>query len=334
MADSGSWQRYNRDASISITVLGVVFVGLRFSSRHLGKVPLGLEDALIVAALFNLFIIFVLDLVMVKYGLGLHQSTIPIDDIITINKLLLPAEVFYCTSLILTKTSILAMYHRIFHIHQPTRIAVYVLGAITIIRAVSLIIASIFQCIPVARAWDKSLPGRCINLKDTFIANDIVNAITDVVILGLLIGRVWKVQAGWGVRISAIGMISLGGFVVFTSIYRIITLVDIDFDDLTYTLGRSNAWCVIEVSSGIISACLPTLRPLARTLFPRAFSRKLSSQGQGNSRYPKPGNGGLSGDSSRDRVYKRPDLGVESDGDEYSLIVVKVRGRVEGIGFR
>ncbi|OJZ88349.1 hypothetical protein ASPFODRAFT_59133 [Aspergillus luchuensis CBS 106.47] len=311
MADSGSWQRYNQDASISITVLGVFFVGLRFSSRHLGKVPLGLEDALIVAALFNLFIIFVLDLVMVKYGLGLHQSTIPIDDIITINKLLLPAEVFYCTSLILTKTSILAMYHRIFHIHQPTRIAVYVLGAITIIRAVSLIIASIFQCIPVARAWDKSLPGRCINLKDTFIANDIVNAITDVVILGLLIGRVWKVQAGWGVRISAIGMISLGD-----------------------TLGRSNAWCVIEVSSGIISACLPTLRPLARALFPRAFSRKLSSQGQGNSSYPKPGNGGLSGDSSRDRVYKRPDVGVESDGDEYPLTVVKVRGRVEGIGFR
>lgn len=51
MADSGSWQRYNRDASISITVLGVFFVGLRFLSRHFGKVPLGLEDALIVAAL-------------------------------------------------------------------------------------------------------------------------------------------------------------------------------------------------------------------------------------------------------------------------------------------
>ncbi|OJI90944.1 hypothetical protein ASPTUDRAFT_52693 [Aspergillus tubingensis CBS 134.48] len=311
MADSGSWQRYNRDASISITVLGVFFVGLRFLSRHFGKVPLGLEDALIVAALFNLFIIFVLDLVMVKYGLGLHQSTIPLDDIITINKLLLPAEVFYCTSLILTKTSILAMYHRIFHIHQPTRIVVYVLGAITVIRAVSLIIASIFQCIPVARAWDKSHPGRCINLKDTFIANDVVNAITDVVILGLLIDRVWKVQAGWGVRISAVGMISLGD-----------------------TLGRSNAWCVIEVSSGIISACLPTLRPLARALFPGMFSRKQSSQGQGNSSYPKPGNGGLSGDSSRDRVYKRPDVGVESEGDEYPLTVVKVNGRVKGTAFQ
>ncbi|PYH63635.1 uncharacterized protein BO88DRAFT_476040 [Aspergillus vadensis CBS 113365] len=313
MADSGSWQRYNRDASISITVLGIFFVGLRFLSRHFGKVPLGLEDALIVAALFNLFVIFVLDLAMVKYGLGLHQTTIPSDDVVTINKLLLPAEVFYCTSLILTKTSILAMYHRIFHIHQPTRIAVYVLGAITIIRAVSLIIASIFQCIPVARAWDKSHPGRCINLKDTFIANDVVNAITDVVILVLLISRVWKVQAGWGVRISAVGMISLGSF---------------------NTLGRSNAWCVIEVSSGIISACLPTLRPLARALFPRVFSRKQSSQGQGNSSYPKPGNGGLSGDSSRDRLSKRPDMGVESDGDEYPLTVVKVKGTVEGIGFQ
>lgn len=50
MANLGSWQHYNRDASISITVLGVFFVGLRFLSRHLGKVPLGLEDGLIVAA--------------------------------------------------------------------------------------------------------------------------------------------------------------------------------------------------------------------------------------------------------------------------------------------
>ncbi|GLA34173.1 hypothetical protein AnigIFM63309_005593 [Aspergillus niger] len=212
MANLGSWQHYNRDASISITVLGVFFVGLRFLSRHLGKVPLGLEDGLIVPAVLNLFVIFALDIEMVKYGLGLHQSTISMDSLITINKLLLPAEIFYCTSIILTKTSILAMYHRIFHIHRPTRIAVYILGVITIIRAISLIFASIFQCTPVARAWDKfHYPGRCINLKDTFIANDVVNAITDVVILGLLIGRVWKVQAGWGVRMGAVGMVSLGG---------------------------------------------------------------------------------------------------------------------------
>ncbi|GKZ90669.1 hypothetical protein AnigIFM59636_002591 [Aspergillus niger] len=239
MANLGSWQHYNRDASISITLLGVFFVGLRFLSRHLGKVPLGLEDGLIVAAVLNLFVIFALDIEMVKYGLGLHQSTISMDSLITINKLLLPAEIFYCTSIILTKTSILAMYHRIFHIHRPTRIAVYILGVITIIRAISLIFASIFQCTPVARAWDKfQYPGRCINLKDTFIANDVVNAITDVVILGLLIGRVWKVQAGWGVRMGAVGMVSLGGFVVFTSIYRIITLVDVDFDDLTCAFTR------------------------------------------------------------------------------------------------
>ncbi|GLA26093.1 hypothetical protein AnigIFM63326_002899 [Aspergillus niger] len=155
MANLGSWQHYNRDASISITVLGVFFVGLRFLSRHLGKVPLGLEDGLIVAAVLNLFVIFALDIEMVKYGLGLHQSTISMDSLITINKFLLPAEIFYCTSIILTKTSILAMYHRIFHIHRPTRIAVYILGVITIIRAISLIFASIFQCTPVARAWDK-----------------------------------------------------------------------------------------------------------------------------------------------------------------------------------
>ena len=51
MGGPGSWQHCNHATSISITVLGAFFVGLRFLSRHLGKVPPGAEDVFILVAL-------------------------------------------------------------------------------------------------------------------------------------------------------------------------------------------------------------------------------------------------------------------------------------------
>lgn len=42
-------------------------------------------------------------------------------------------------------------------------------------------------------------------------------------------------------------------------------------EDITWNFGRGFIWSSIEPSCGIISACLPTLRPLLRHFFPTAF---------------------------------------------------------------
>lgn len=43
-------------------------------------------------------------------------------------------------------------------------------------------------------------------------------------------------------------------------------------EDLPWNFGRGFIWSSIEPSLGIISACLPTLRPLFRYFFPNGFA--------------------------------------------------------------
>lgn len=47
--------------------------------------------------------------------------------------------------------------------------------------------------------------------------------------------------------------------------------------DIPWNFGRGFIWSSIEPSFGIISACLPTLRPLIRYIFPDGFGRSKGS---------------------------------------------------------
>lgn len=61
--------------------------------------------------------------------------------------------------------------------------------------------------------------------------------------------------------------------VIFTSVYRFSTLFDFNPADIAWTLGKSCTWCVVEVSTGIICACMPTLRPLFMMVSSKFSSR-------------------------------------------------------------
>jgi hypothetical protein len=50
--------------------------------------------------------------------------------------------------------------------------------------------------------------------------------------------------------------------VVFASAYRFSVLFSYTATDPTYTLAPTVGWTQIEMSAGIVSACLPTLRPV------------------------------------------------------------------------
>lgn len=61
--------------------------------------------------------------------------------------------------------------------------------------------------------------------------------------------------------------------VVFASAYRTSVLFTYSNSDPTYTLAPTVGWTAIEVSAGIISACLPTMLPVLR-LFARSIGIK------------------------------------------------------------
>jgi hypothetical protein len=74
---------------------------------------------------------------------------------------------------------------------------------------------------------------------------------------------------------------------MFASIYRFSSIMQFDTADTTWTLATACTWCVVEVACGVISACLPTLRPLMMKIsnqFPSIRSRNNSRGLSGNSR--------------------------------------------------
>ncbi|KAJ5458859.1 hypothetical protein N7530_010803 [Penicillium desertorum] len=189
---------------------------------------------------------------------------------------LLVYECVYVKTIAVTKVSILLMYCRIFPTRE-IRMASMVLGGVPIAWGIAIVLVSIFQCTLIARAWDTRIPGTCINLKASFIGNAVPNVVTDIPILSLPVRVVWTLHASLTHRLSVIGIYLLGSFVIFTSIYRFTTLFEFHPAGIVWTLGKSCTWCVVESSAGIVSACIPTLRPLF-VMIPSKFSSQTGTQ--------------------------------------------------------
>jgi hypothetical protein len=83
------------------------------------------------------------------------------------------------------------------------------------------------------------------------------------------------------------------GSVLFASIYRFTTIMSFDMADTTGTLAVACTWCVIEIAAGIISACLPTLRPLMVLVSSQFASTLTPSGGNGTTGAGRSGNSDL-----------------------------------------
>ncbi|KGO53358.1 hypothetical protein PEX1_082550 [Penicillium expansum] len=200
---------------------------------------------------------------MIHKGMGLHAGTLPTENVIMIAKYLVVAEVLYVFNLVWTKLSILLMYYRIFRFPYFKTWA-YIIGIFVILWVICITFLFIFICVPVQKLWYPQIPGRCINQVATWVANAVSTIATDIVILVLPIPQVWKLQLRMSEKIAVLVAFSLGFFVVFASAYRFSVLFTYTPLDSSYTLARTVGWTAIEMSAGIVSANLPTIRPALR----------------------------------------------------------------------
>lgn len=88
------------------------------------------------------------------------------------------------------------------------------------------------------------------------------NVLTDFIILFLPIYPLWQLQRPFKQKLEIMGMFLLGGFVCLASIYRAIVVHQMSRYDPTWEDNPIMWWTIIELSTAIISACLPTMRPI------------------------------------------------------------------------
>ncbi|KAM0454389.1 hypothetical protein ACHAPV_008469 [Trichoderma viride] len=256
-------QPWTVQVTASMTVLALLCVVLRLASRNIRKQPLGWDDYMIIFSMGWYLVVVGFIFAMYDNGMGLHADKVELPRIVMMAKWLLVAEILYAWNLGWTKLSLLLMYYRIFHVPYFKKMA-WAVGGFVMAWVVCITFLFIFICVPVQKLWYPDLPGHCINQVGTWIANASSTIFTDLAILILPIPQIWKLQLRTAEKIGLTFAFGLGFFVVFASAYRTSVLFTYTNSDPTYTLAPTVGWTVIEVSAGIISACLPTLLPVIR----------------------------------------------------------------------
>ncbi|KAJ5124406.1 uncharacterized protein N7515_008231, partial [Penicillium bovifimosum] len=269
--------------SIITIVPATLCVIVRFVSRHVARAGLWWDDYTIAIALVLNMATAILRWIQIPaYDYGRHPEYVSKEKKIGFGKTFLAIQILYFLNVTMTRASILLLYRRIFGVVTRFRRALYFAGILLILYFVSCVIVSIAGCSPVSKFWDTSLPGHCINEVAFFRWNGVANVFLDLMVLLLPLPMIWRIKTTRRQKWLLTGIFLLGGFVCVVSIVRVVHFNVANFGDPTYSSLSPATWSSVEQSTGIVCACLPTFRPLFRTLYGPSRSKASSVRGNGS----------------------------------------------------
>ncbi|KAK2605594.1 hypothetical protein N8I77_008420 [Diaporthe amygdali] len=249
-------------------VITPFIIAARFWSRRNSTSSIGWDDWCCLLSWIFCQLVSGLMLGSCAYGFGQHIYNLSPENRLMALKLFYIAQIFYKLTMNLTKISILLLYMRIFEVFAWFRWVGRTLIGIVTAYMIAAFFAAVFQCTPVQRAWDKSVPGTCISIEKNWYANAGFSIATDAIILLLPIKPVLSLKLPVGEKIAVLGVFVLGAFVTMTSILRMQTLkFSSTSSDITYDIA-SSMWTIIEDNTAIICACLPMCKRSLAVVFP------------------------------------------------------------------
>ncbi|KAL9118458.1 MAG: hypothetical protein Q9187_004996, partial [Circinaria calcarea] len=176
------------------------------------------------------------------------------------------ASVLYVPPITCAKLSVLFLYRRLFP-PKNLRKALIIVGAVVLCYNVAAVFVVIFQCYPIQANWDPTVSGHCINYGHFVLLIGILNILSDVAILSLPLPVLWRLQISRNQKWVLSGIFLLGGFVCIISIIRLFFLERVaSTADPAWDNVDGATLSTIEICVAIISACLPTYRPLYKLI--------------------------------------------------------------------
>ncbi|KAL2163270.1 hypothetical protein VTH06DRAFT_5326 [Thermothelomyces fergusii] len=169
------------------------------------------------------------------------------------------------------KLSILSFYLR-FSVDKSFRIAVYIVMFISSGYSIPNALIFLYMCRPIRSVWDWTVPGTCINQQAIFDACNILNMVTDYMILLLPFWMLRPLRIPLSKKLGIGFVLAAGGFVCGVSTMRMITaMTGANNPDITWHYPVNLIWCLVEEYVGIICACLPGLKDFTNYFYPSLF---------------------------------------------------------------
>ncbi|EEH04319.1 integral membrane protein [Histoplasma capsulatum G186AR] len=180
-------------------------------------------------------------------------------------------QIAYKSTLNICKMSILLLYRRIFATRK-FQIAVNIVFVFVVLYFIASVAANLLECRPVAKNFDMSIPGKCINVTAHWLANAISTSSSDIVTLLLPMPVIHRLRLPPRQKYGLMCIFALGIFVCVISVIRMTT---IPFGSQAHDRSKGTVntlmWAMVEANTSIICACLPMLRTPLSMLFPTLF---------------------------------------------------------------
>ncbi len=140
-------------------------------------------------------------------------------------------EATYYITVSLTKISILFLYLKLIP-QKSYRIVNWIMMAFVGLTGFTCVLAGIFQCNPIHKAWDTAVDGTCFNQVALYLSNAGLNIFQDLIIYFLPVRRLWQIQLPRKQRIALIIVFVIGAFVCITGILRLqsLTMASVSLD--------------------------------------------------------------------------------------------------------
>ena len=125
-------------------------------------------------------------------------------------------QIWYGPAAACTKSAILLLYLRVFVPHRGSKFDIAIRAFILIICGFyfAITIAKICQCLPRARIWDKTIPGKCVNMSALLGTSGLFNIVSDVCILLVPLKGVWDLQMSPKRKIGIYAIFTVGVMLV------------------------------------------------------------------------------------------------------------------------
>ncbi|KAI4178411.1 MAG: hypothetical protein LQ346_007459 [Caloplaca aetnensis] len=260
---------------VSMPLLAAVAVALRLEARRIKRVRLGADDYTIIAALIFAIALCVSMLADVYCGnLGGHMPLGPdgippnSEEYVIFAKIHWTLQFLSVLGFGFTKLSVILLYRRIF-VSRTFRIVTWIVEGLVYAWTMGFFFLNLLDCLPISINWRSRAgdPTHCVDVYALFVSMSVSDVILDTLILALPWYPVWKLQMPLRRKLSICAIFLLGGFVVAAGIVRFAYLLQATRNiasNLDYTYSRAPAiyWTAVEGCIGVVSACLPTLRPI------------------------------------------------------------------------
>ncbi|KAJ0349057.1 hypothetical protein COL154_013663 [Colletotrichum chrysophilum] len=261
--------------SITMGSLSGVFVIIRLVHKIFATMgDLGVDDYFILITLGSGIPGTVINSVgFVGNGLGRDIWTVPFDRITDFGYWFFVMEPMYFAQVTLLKMSLLFFYMRIFSHNNMCKKLIWGTVAFNAVFGLTFIFVAVFQCTPISfywTKWDGETPGTCLDINAIAWANAGISIVLDFWMLALPLSQIKSLNLHWKKKIGVAMMFFVGTFVTVVSILRLQSLVAFaKSQNPTWDQFEVATWSTVEINTGIICACMPSVRIILVGFFPK-----------------------------------------------------------------